>query len=129
MQPKLISSFILIFAISLFAQPQRPRYGLEQFDLYEMVKHLSVELELTDEQVEKIEPILLQTQVKLNELKEKSYNSNQEMMEEHRAMMDENAMLIEEHLTVDQVEIFREMRSQTPRMLKKDRQMRGKRFN
>lgn len=129
MRTKIFLSLYLVLSIAIIAQPERPRFGLEQFDPNRMLVDLTETLSLTDEQVEKIEPILLQTQVKLNELKEKSYNSNQEMMEEHRAMMDENAMLIEEHLTVEQVEIFREMRSQTPRMLKKDRQMRGKRFN
>lgn len=126
MQLKLTLTFILIFAASLFAQTQSPRYGLEQFDSNEMLKHLSVELELTDEQVEKIEPILLQTRAKLNELKNKSYGSNQEMIEEHRTVMDENAELIEEHLTKEQIEKFREMRDQKPRINKGERPRRGR---
>ncbi|HET54600.1 MAG TPA: hypothetical protein ENN33_05220 [Ignavibacteria bacterium] len=129
MKINLILISILFLTISAFAQPQRPRHGLEQFEPDKMLKHLSEELSLTDEQVEKIEPILLQTETKIKELKNNNYSSNQEMMEAHRSVMEKNAELIEEHLTEGQIETFREMRRQTPTQMKKDRPMRSKRLN
>lgn len=126
MKTKLIVILVLLITLSIAAQPQRPRYGLEQFDPNQMLVHLSDVLALTDEQVEKIEPILLQTQAKLNELKDKSYSSNQEMMEDHRSVMDENAELIEEHLTAEQIATFREMRDQKPRLNKGERPRGGR---
>lgn len=110
MKTKIMFILFLFATLSIFAQPQRPRRGLGQFDADRMLTHLSAQLSLTDEQVEQIEPILLQTQVKLNDLKNKNYDDDREMMEEHHAVMDENAKLIEEHLTKEQIEEFREQR-------------------
>lgn len=121
MKTKLSVVLFILIVLSTAAQPQRPRFGLEQFDSTEMLKQLSDKLELTDQQVELIEPILLQTQLKLNDLKAKKYDDQNLMMEEHRAMMDENAELIEEHLTSEQIEKFRQMREERPRFNKGDR--------
>ena len=120
MKAKLILSIILVFAISVFAQ-QRPRFGVDRFDRDKMIAHLSEELNLTSEQVAEIEPILLQTENKLNDLKLKKYDNDSEMMNEHRSVMEENAVQIEKVLTDEQVEKFRELREQRPRFKRGDR--------
>lgn len=120
MKAKLILSIILVFAISVFAQ-QRPRFGVDRFDPDKMIAHLSEELNLTSEQVAEIEPILLQTENKLNDLKLKKYDNDSEMMDEHRSIMEENADQIEKVLTDEQIEKFRELREQRPRFKRGDR--------
>lgn len=126
MKTKLIIPLFLLFVISIVAQPQRPRLGLEQFDANTMLIHLNESLSLTDDQIEQIEPILLQTQTKLSELKNKNYDDDREMMEAHKAVMDKNAELIEKYLTEEQIEKFREIREQRPRFNKGDRPRKGK---
>lgn len=112
MKTKLIISLFLLLAVSIIAQQQRPRRGIEQFDVNTVLTRLNEKLSLTDEQVEKIEPILFQTELKLKELKSNNYDDDSEMMEDHKTVMEENAELIEEQLTDEQIEIFREVREQ-----------------
>lgn len=126
MKTKLSVVLFILIDLSTAAQPQRPRFGLEQFDSTEMLKQLSDKLELTDQQAELIESILLQTQLKLSDLKAKRYDSEREMIEEHRAVMDENAELIKDHLTSEQIEKFRQMREERPRFNKGDRPRMGR---
>ena len=126
MKAKAIFLVILFSTLIMPAQQQKPRFGLEQFDEDRILTHLTNQLLLSDEQVEQIKPILSQTQTKLDELKNKSYDDNSQMMEEHKAVMDENAELIEKYLTEEQIEKFRELRNQRQRLNNGERPQRGR---
>jgi len=107
MKTKVLVFFIVLLSFSLFAQQQRPRFGLEKFDVNRILAHLTDQLSLTDEQIEAIQSILLDTQEKLDEIKTKSYADDREMMQEYRAVMNENAELIESYLTEEQRESYK----------------------
>ena len=126
MKAKAIFLVILFSTLIMPAQQQKPRFGLEQFDENRILTHLTKQLSLSDEQVEQIKPILSQIQTKLDELKNKSYDDNSQMMEEHKAVMDENAELIEKYLTEEQIEKFRELRNQRQRLNNGERPQRGR---
>lgn len=103
MKKLFISVFFLVFTISVFAQPGDPAERLKR-----EIDGLTAELGLSKEQVEKITPIVTESQKKQSEaiakLRESGTFNREKFTEERNKMMEETDTALKAVLTAEQAE-------------------------
>lgn len=96
-----------------------------QSDSEKQIQELKERLLLTEEQLEKITPIILKAKDEINTLKKKNYDQRA-MMEEMKKIMDKQAEEISKYLTQEQNKKFENLRKQKEEEMKQNRPKPGR---
>jgi hypothetical protein len=106
----ILFSFFLFYLVAgtVHCQP-RPK---QEPPRAEMLKHLTEQLKLTDDQVEKVELILNTTKNKMDILKEKMRGEKEKSMDEMQEIKKNEEKEIEKVLTDEQKKLFADMKKE-----------------
>lgn len=95
--------------------------NIEKQDLSDrQLLELKERLLLTDEQVEKIQPVMANTREKISELNQKNYHPRKQM-QEMKKIMDGQAKEIEKYLTKEQEKKFKNLRKEHQEKMKRNK--------
>ena len=107
-------SVVLILSGLTSAAAQIPDPELEKLAV-ERLAEISSQLNLTEDQKEKIKPILMEEAPKLKALKADTSLSRRKRFQKLRAIMDETSASLKEILTSDQLKTLQKMRDDAVR--------------